>query len=157
MVATGRDGYSDLDSVETIRIREAKEEETVQTCVKSVPPYPVKIGYAAGATLINGEPLICGGYPRTEKCYKLVKNEWQEAPQLPSARFSLKMATTDETTFISGGYDGSRLNEFHQLKGGSWHSLTPLPIKVNSHCLVALNSTHLINIGGLDSNIDVSK
>ena len=150
MVATGWDGSSRLDSVETIRITEVKDEVTVETCVKSVPAYPLRVLWAVGSTFINGEPLICGGgHPKTERCYQLNTNEWQEAPQLPSARFNLKMATTDQTTFISGGENaGRRLNEFHQLKGGSWHSLTPLPIKVRYHCLVALNSTHLINIGG---------
>ena len=149
MVAIGSDDSSYLDSVETIRITEAKDEVTVETCVNSVPAYPLKVNQAAGATLINGEPLICGGtYPRTERCFQLHKNQWQEAPQLPSARAYLAMATTDQTTFISGGDDGSRLNDFHQFKGGSWHSLTPLPIKVAYHCLVALNTTHLLNIGG---------
>ena len=156
MVATGYDSPSSLDSVETIRILEAKDEVTVETCLQS-PSYPLKVEFAAGATLINGDPLICGGGPYTDKCYKLVKNQWQEAPQLPLARYGLKMATTDQTTFISGGYDGNWLNEFHQLKGGSWHSLSPMPIKVRYHCLVALNSTHLLNIGGYDSNYNVSK
>ena len=153
MVATGWDGSSRLDSVETIRITEAKDEVTVETCVKSAPSYPMKVHLAAGATLINGEPLICGGYPRTDKCYQLVKNQWQEALQLPSAREGLTMATTDQTTFISGGDDGSRLNDFHQLKGGSWLPLSPLPIEVYYDCLVALNSTHLLNIGGYSSGV----
>ena len=158
MVATGYKCpayYCYLDSVETIRITEAKDEVTVDKCLNSVPPYPLKVLYAAGATLINGETLICGGsYPKTKKCYQLNTNEWQDAPQLPSARLGLKMATTDQTTFISGGYDGSRIfNDFHQLKDGSWQPLTSLPIKVYFHCLVALNSTHLLNIGGESSGV----
>ena len=157
MVATGYDG-SYLDSVETIRITEAKDEVTVEACLQSVRAYPLKVRRAAGATLINGEPLICGGWPMTERCYQLnTTNEWQEAPRLPSAREALAMTSTAQTIFIIGGWDGSRLNEFHQLKGGSWHSLSSLPIKVRSHCLVALNSTHLLNIGGYDSNANVSK
>ena len=156
MVATGYDG-SNLDSVETIRITEAKDEVTVETCVKSVPAYPLRVYWAAGSTLINGEPLICGGYPRTDKCYQLVKNQWQEALQLPSAREGLTMATTDQTTFISGGWVGSALNEFHQLNGEEWQPLSPLPIEVSSHCLVALSETHLVNIGGYIDGSDVSK
>ena len=147
MVATGYDD-SNLKSVETIRITEAKDEVTVEPCLNSVPSYRMKVRFAAGATLINGEPLICGGYPYTDKCYQLVNNQWQEAPKLPSARFGLKMATTDQTTFISGGWVGSALNEFHQLNGEEWQPLSPLPIEVSSHCLVALSETHLVNIGG---------
>ena len=157
MVATGWDGSSYLDSVETIRITEAKDEVTVETCPQTAPSYPLKVDEAAGATLINGEPLICGGRYYTDKCYRLNKNQWQDAPQLPSARKGLKMATTDQTTFISGGYGGGYLNDFHQLKDGSWHSLSSLPIRVYHHCLVALNTTHLLNIGGYDSNLNVSK
>ena len=157
MVATGDGSSSVGDSVETIRILEDKDGVRVETCSQTVPTYPLKIHSAAGATLINGEPLICGGYYRIERCYQLNRNQWQEAPQLPSGREGLRMATTDQTTFISGGYDGSRLNEFHQLKDGSWHSLSPLPIKVADQCLVALNTTHLLNIGGRKSNGYVSK
>ena len=158
MVATGYHHPSYLDSVETIRIREAKDEVTVETCSQTIQTYPLKINGAAGATLINGEPLICGGFQiyATDRCYKLVKNQWQEALQLPSAREGLTMATTDQTTFISGGDDGSRLNDFHQLKGGSWLPLTPWPTEVYHHCLVALNTTHLLNIGGY-SKSGVSK
>ena len=163
MVATGSTSSSVGDSVETIRITEAKDEVTVETCLNSAPSYPLKVHHAAGATLINGDPLICGGMipgkpGRTGKCYRLNANQWRGAPQLPSARWGLAMTTTDETTFISGGWDGIRIfNDFHQLKGGSWLALTSLPIKVMYHCLVALNSTHLLNIGGYDSNRNVSK
>ena len=158
MVATGRNSFSFLDSVETIRMTEAKDEVTVETCVKSVPAYPLRVLWAVGSTFINGEPLICGGgHPKTERCYQLNTNEWQEAPQLPSARFNLKMATTDQTTFISGGWVGSALNEFHQLNGEEWQPLSPLPIEVSSHCLVALSETHLVNIGGYIDGSDVSK
>ena len=154
MVATGYDHPSYLDSVETIRIREAKDEVKVEACSQTIPTYPLKIDGAAGVTLINGDPLICGGgFPLTEKCYQLVNNQWQDAPRLPSARWGLAMATTDETTFISGGYGGGYLNDFHQLKDGSWHSLSSLPIRVYHHCLVALNETHLLNIGGYSSGV----
>ena len=157
MVATGSTSSSVGDSVETIRITEAKDEVKVETCSQTVPTYPLKVRLAAGATLINGDPLICGGSPETDRCYQLDTKQWQEAPQLPSAREGLAMATTDQTTFISGGSGGGLSNEVHQLKDGSWHSLSPLPIKVRYHCLVALNSTHLLNIGGYDSNRKVSK
>ena len=166
MVATGYDGSSYLDSVETIRITETGIEVTVETCLKSVAAYPLSVSDAAGATLINGDPLICGGLmvpftdQITDKCYYLDRNQWQEAPQLPSARYHLRMTTTDDTTFISGGFGQDRgyLNDFHQLKGGSWQPLTPLPTKSVNHCLVALNCTHLLNIGGWDNNrLRVSK
>ena len=55
MVATGLPGYPYLDSVETIRVTDAKDEVTVVTCSQTVPTYPLKVYEAAGATLINGE------------------------------------------------------------------------------------------------------
>ena len=104
MVATGchddtLEGTHDasrLDSVETIQILETDNEVTVETCLKSVPAYPLKVGGTAGTTLINGEPLICGGKsPTTDTCYKLVNNEWREAPQLPTGRMK-----NDDLDFI---------------------------------------------------------
>ena len=104
MVTTGRGSSGYLDSVETIRITEAKDEVTVETCLKSVPSYPLKVSNAAGTTLINGEPLICGGRsPTTDTCYKLVNNEWREAPQLPTGRSNLAMTKIAQTTFIVYG------------------------------------------------------
>ena len=148
MVAIGTDG-SDLDSVETIRIRESSNAVTVEKCSQTVPAYPMKVKYA-GATLVNGEPLICGGN-NGNKCYQLQNMEWQVAPQLPSGRNALKMTSTDATTFISGG-DGAKDNNVLQLNGGEWQPVTPFPIYVREHCLVAINSTNLLNIGGWSSS-----
>ena len=158
MVATGYkhcyldgnsyDCYDDV--VESIRISEEGNDVEVEKC-SFVPDYPLKVQRAAGATLSSGEPLICGGDKETstDKCYQLNKNEWREAPQLPSARYAFAMTNTDSTIFISGGYTGGTyLNDLHLLNGGSWQPLSPMPIKVIQHCLVAINGTHLLNIGG---------
>ena len=153
MVATGHDHCvsctSYVDGVETIRITEAGNDVKLEKC-SFVPDYPLKVERAAGATLSSGDPLICGGKSSvTDKCYQLNKNEWREAPQLPSARYAFAMTNTDSTIFISGGYtDGTYLNDLHLLNGGSWQPLSPMPIKVIQHCLVAINGTHLLNIGG---------
>ena len=165
MVATGHDCSSRLDSVETIRITEARNDVMVETCSQNVPTYPLKVERAAGTTLTNGEPFICGGFPETDKCYRFVKNEWLEATQLPSLRYEMAMTTTANTTFISGGWDhlnGSlsgygHLNDFHRQNGWEWQPLTPMPIKVFRHCLVQINATHLLSIGGRDSTGLVSK
>ena len=160
MVATGYNNGN--NEVIITRILEAMNDVTVEKCTHPLPAYPLKVRDAAGTTLSNGEPLICGGYVDgspdyvTDKCYKLGTHKWREAPPLPSGRRQLAMTSTEATTFISGGrhedqggYPG--LNDFHQLHGGSWQPLTPLPIKLWEHCLVAINSTHLLNIGGLES------
>ena len=165
MVATGNDGSSNLDDVEMIRITEATNDVMVEKCSKNVPTYPLKVHGAAGTTLTSGEPFVCGGKPETDKCYQFVKNEWREATQLPSLRYEMAMTTTADTTFISGGWDhlnGSlsgygHLNEFHRHNGSEWQPLTPMPIRVFRNCLVEINATHLLNIGGRDSTGLVSK
>ena len=149
MVATGLGGeHPGLDSVETIRITEPNNDTKVEKCTKIVPNYPKKVYWAAGTTLSNGDPLLCG---RGQKCYQLHANQWREAPQLPRSRSGSAMTTTANTTFISGGSDGSDLNDFDQLNGGSWQPLSPLPIRVSDHCLVGINSSYLLNIGGQDT------
>ena len=68
-------GSSVGDSVETIRMTEARNDVMVEKCSRNVPTYQLKVSHAAGTILTNGEPFICGGYPRTEQCYQFVKNE----------------------------------------------------------------------------------
>ena len=105
--------------------------------------------------MTNGEPFIGGGYPRTEQCYQFVKNELElrDSTRLPSARYELAITTTPEATFISGGHDGSQLNGFHQLNGVEWQPRTPLPIKVYKHCLVSIESSRLLHIGGYSGGV----
>ena len=156
MVATGHEHCvsctSYVDYVENIRITEAGNDVKVEKCSQLVPTHPLKVNSASGATLSTGDPLICGGKSNRiaiDTCYKLNKNEWREAPQLPSARYAFAMTNTDSTIFISGGYTGGTyLNDLHLLNGGSWQPLSQMPIKVIQHCLVAINGTHLLNIGG---------
>ena len=156
MVATGHEHCvsctSYVDYVENIRITEAGNDVKVEKCSQLVPTHPLKVNSASGATLSTGDPLICGGKSNRiaiDTCYKLNKNEWREAPQLPSARYAFAMTNTDSTIFISGGYTGGTyLNDVYLLNGGSWQPLSPMPKKMIRHCLVAINGTHLLNIGG---------
>ena len=148
-------GSSVSDSVETIRMTEARNDVMVEKCSRNVPTYQLRVYHAAGTILTNGEPFIGGGYPRTEQCYQFVKNELElrDATRLPSAIYELAITTTPEATFISGGHDGSQLNGFHQLNGVEWQPRTPLPIKVYKHCLVSIESSHLLHIGGYSGGV----
>ena len=63
------------DSVETIRMTEARNDVMVEKCSRNVPTYQLKVSHAAGTILTNGEPFICEGYSRTDQCYQFVKNK----------------------------------------------------------------------------------
>ena len=123
--------------------------------VKMAPAHQLKVSHAAGTILTNGEPFIGGGYPKTEQCYQFVKNELElrDATRLPPARYELAITTAPEATLISGVYDGSQLNGFHQLNGVEWQPLTSLPIKVYNHCRVSIESSRLLNIGGYSGGV----
>ena len=148
-------GSSVGDSVETIRMTEARNDVMVEKCSRNVPTYQLRVYHAAGTILTNGEPFIYEGYSRTDQCYQFVKNklELRDATRLRSARYELAITTAPEATFISGGHDGSQLNGFHQLNGVEWQPLTPLPIKVCNHCFVSIESSRLLNIGGYSDGV----
>ena len=153
----GKAGY--LDSVDAIRITEA-DEITIAECDASIQTYPSNVKYAAGVSLSNGSVVVCGGsHPNNDASKKCFHNniegsgKWISSNNLTSQTYGLAMTVIRNTVYVSGGDNGSqRLQDFSKVEDSKWVSLNSLPVSVRHHCLLTLNDTHIINIGGESQN-----
>jgi hypothetical protein len=116
--------------------------------------YPIDVYAASGGLLTNNNALICGGTAgskRLDDCFSINHNGIKNGSRLSQPRFAAASVVWNSTTlWMTGGdFDGSertKSTEFVQLTG-----TTPgpdLPLGVAFHCLVSLNDTTVILIGG---------
>jgi hypothetical protein len=121
--------------------------------------YPIdRVQEASGGLLTNNNALICGGFDNTDMerlddCFSINHNGIKNPAKLSQPRsYAASVVWNSTTLWMTGGWlDGSgrtKSTEFVQLTG-----TTPgpdLPLEVAFHCLVSLNDTHVLLIGGKD-------
>ncbi len=139
---------------------------------RPVQDFPLELSLATGGVLLgdNGEefPVICGGLNVDEKirqksCHMLKKatRQWtQIRSQMSEGRSSAASIVIDngKTLWITGGNGGSSIyykstEVLTLLDDDPSFSVKPgpdLPLALGSHCLVKLNSSTAMLIGGHD-------
>ncbi len=135
-------------------------ESTTSKC-SQVPPYPLAIEGAMGGIGINEKPIVCGGYSSTfhNNCYMLDKT-WQSSHSLKTALAYGAIAPSPFTNkshyfILSGGWSqsSSYLNTVDAFKETEWERLpSHLPTVMHHHCMVLMNSTTIITVGGHNGN-----
>jgi hypothetical protein len=116
--------------------------------------YPFdEVSGASGGLLTNNNALICGGYgsETLDDCFAINENGITNGSRLTQPRSSAASVVWNSTTlWLTGGWlddtGRTKSTEFVQLTGS-----TPgpdLPLEVSYHCLVSLNDTTLLLIGG---------
>ncbi len=111
---------------------------------------------------MNEKPIVCGGVSSSthqSACYKLDKT-WQTSISLKTTVVYGAIAPSPFTNkshhfILSGGYSqsGSYLNIVDVLKETEWERLpSSLPTTLAYHCMVVMNSTTLITVGGDNGN-----
>ncbi len=145
-------GLPSTDTCEVINLA-----SSASTC-KYPPNFPAKVDSAIGVLGFNGNPIICGGDQNnnnSNKCYSLENNEWVSSASMNSVR--VKAAATqlqDGRLLVTGGGDGSGfdLKSAEMLTEEGWESNIPsLPVTIRNHCMVTVNSTTVIAIGGIQN------
>jgi hypothetical protein len=112
---------------------------------------------ASGGLLNNNTVLICGGLWRTnpekvlDDCFAIDGTAIEAAIKLHQARFeAASVVLHGDTLWITGGrlydYSSTSSTEFVQLTGTT--AGPDLPLELGKHCLVSLNDTTVILIGG---------
>ncbi len=131
---------------------------SASTC-KNPPNFPATVFLAIGGLGFKGNPIICGGYQNSaysNKCYSLEHNEWVSLASMKSVRVSAAAAQLqDGKLLVTGGFDasGSHLNSAEMLTEEGWESNIPsLPVTIAAHCMVTVNSTTVMVIGGTQNN-----
>ena len=124
--------------------------------------YPEEVMLATGALLQNDKPLICGGWNdqliKNDKC-NIIGKEGQ-IQLLEKRAASSSIAIDEDSLWITGGVndDGHlKTTEFVNIKTLSSIPGPDLPIELAGHCMVKLNQTTVIVIGGENDNGIVDK
>jgi hypothetical protein len=131
---------------------------STSTC-KNPPNFPAKVYRAIGGLGFKGNPILCGGYQNyvpSNKCYSLENNEWVSSASMNSVRIEAAAAQMkDGKLLVTGGIDasGSKLKSAEMLTEEGWESNIPsLPVTIYAHCMVTVNSTTVMAIGGTQNN-----
>jgi len=127
-----------------------------------LPDLPLGMWGATGKLFKRKTPIICGGKDNSQysahcKCQAFQNGSWRFAPDLKECRsYSdseiLTNSDKKEVFLIVGGYDKNfnQLNTSATFDGSVWNNLyiENRPEPVNSHCIVKINSSTILSIGG---------
>ena len=129
------------------------------TCdnIKSFPH--VFEGAFAGLTL-DKKPIICGGIPATKDCAILDNGSWQTVGQMNEFRQSAAVCESPyrsdgHSLFVTGGIGNGKVvsNSVESLNGYKWEEINPsMEESLYGHCMVLLNPTTVMVIGGASLN-----
>ena len=107
--------------------------------------------------MFDSKPIFCGGYDGSEvkcDCFTYEQSQWVSVAPMPTCRsFSASAGLLNQEDrksrfVIAGGYNSGELSNVETYDGTFWHSLPDLPAPKYAPCLVAINETVLLSIGG---------
>ena len=140
---------------------------TLTTC--KLPDYPMTLNSAKGMFLSESNAtIICGGgnYQKktaTNKCYRFTTDSisWNEVSSLKIERYYHAIASVGTKIVTCGGWnhlvDGAFPQELSSCEmlesvNGQWKLVKPLPTKLAGHCMVTMDASTIVVIGGRDSS-----
>ena len=125
---------------------------------RNLPSYPLKVKYATGK-LVNGYPVICGGYDGygyskdhyVKDCHILKNKAWSKLTSLQEEKFGAGSITIGDSLWVTGGKNGQPLkirktSEFVFLNGTTKKGPT-LPQPRDGHCMLQLDEKRVMLIG----------
>jgi hypothetical protein len=154
LVATG----SGFKSVEVINL----DENTPNLVCDNLPDLHLELRGLTGQLYQGSKPILCGGCNASISnqcdCYIYENKSWNkfeslvECVRFPSS-VSFSLPNGSDIFLIAGGYDGNTSKATVQsYNGSSWNidnnAVLPFPTWV--HCLVKINDSVLLLIGGYD-------
>ena len=144
-------------------------EDPTFKCNQELPDFPEDLRGATGALIEGKIPFVCGGLvgpPLSKKCYQMGKNgSWiQDEFGLTVRRYfgGVGSVVIDGHMVLSGGSSGpfgDDLNSMEMVQPGAESKDLPiqLPVGLLGHCMVSLNSTSFMIIGGSTNGPESAK
>ena len=129
------------------------------TTCQNLPNFPATVFAAIGGLGLNRKPIICGGAQNntdSDKCYSLENREWVSSASMNSLRFyTAAVQWQDDKLLVTGGYSLSvSLNNAEMLTEEGWKRKQPsLPVGMSYHCMITVNSTTLMVVGGIQNGL----
>ncbi len=125
-----------------------------------MPKFPVSPAYLAiGGLGFNYNPTICGGVQNDSspnKCYSLENGAWASSDSMNSARVeAAAVLMEDGQLLVTGGSDGQdHTNSTEMLTDkGCKNEVPSLPVTIAAHCMVQVNSTTVMAVGGFQNGM----
>jgi hypothetical protein len=152
MVALGRTRNGQTNSIEIIDLSSS------ESSCNNFPPYPYATERAKGQLSFHEIPLICGGYdPNRNECKIFEYGEWRPFGSMTEARLDFAITKSpfgnDTKLFLTGGKNEQHLATTEILKKGVFKKgPVKLPVNIAFHCMVLLNNTSVIVIGGIQNS-----
>ena len=118
--------------------------------------YPVE-GHSSVVT--SRGVVTCGGYNGAylKTCTLQTKEgETKPFPSMNRRRSSFGMVLMDQSLIVVGGFGADDTMEKISLNGSRWIKVN-LSFRIFNHCVVAINETMVMAIGGYDGNLKVRK
>ncbi len=142
-------GLSKSELGNTIEIIDLKSSST--TC-KNLPNFPLKVRGLVGGLEFQDKPLICGNSWRPYNCFSLAGNQWINSSGFNSRKEDFAISpspypSNDQKLFVTGSKDTVKV-----LTQQGWKTLPQrLPVEIQRHCSVLVNSTTVMIIGGFQN------
>ena len=119
------------------------------------PDFPISVEGATGG-LIGNTVIICGGY-YVDECYSLTSEKVTLATHMSVGRWrAASIVINDTTLWVTGGSNDGRLaSSEYVTMTGTWPG-PDLPMALDQHAIVNINSTYSMFIGGFSGSISAS-
>ena len=152
MVGVGIGNSGILTSIEIIDLGSSS------TSCKDLSDFPRLVYAAIGGVAYKKNPIICGGMDSkiTRACSSFEDGVWNSFPSLSTLRGYAAASSSpffNEDLFVTGGYldEDAYINTAEILTDAGWWQIAgAVPVKrIFSHCMVLLNSTTVLVIGGI--------
>jgi hypothetical protein len=134
---------------------------SLTTC-ENLPDYPITTRGTVGGLLDNKVPIVCGGL-NVKDCYQYQQGQWQLSFPMNENRYhsagmvSSPYQNVSHKLFVVGG-GNPPLIAAEVLTATGWEVIgSPLPKQFFVSCLVSINETTIMLIGGTIENITYSK
>ena len=156
LVATG---YRPLATVEIVNL----DESNPYLVCDDLPNLPIAVEFATGQLYNRKHPIICGGRGGDTgcECHSYEDGAWKSIQKLNECRWAAASAVfpnpnkgEDDILFITGGGNYNVLSSVESFDGNQWNQtmFASLPTTIMQHCMVKINNTMLMQIGGTVDN-----
>jgi hypothetical protein len=133
-------------------------ESPAKTC-QNLPNFPVPSAFLAiGGLGVKNNPIICGGVQNrsaANSCYSLENGAWVSSESMNSARVdAAAVLMEDGQLLVTGGDDGQDYTNSAEMltDKGCKTEVPSLPVTIANHCMVQVNSTTVMAVGGFQND-----
>ena len=145
------------DSIEIIDL------ESPDTNCSNLANFPIMVEGSIGGLWTNNTPIICGGdnyFDQEQSCHVFQDNVWIPFQDMVTKRRASAVTLSpypNEThrlmlIGLATNYDKDNTGEI--LTDDGWHQMSkPIPVSIYDHCMVLVNRTTVLVIGGTQNGI----